>query len=91
MRDDGHSEKQLLQLEGASVQAVRSRKNPDGSDYAVQGISSEVSVAQLSLAECIGFDPYTFVSLVGRVVVEQDGKPKFIIRNGMKHEYWLDG
>lgn len=39
----------------------------------------------------IGFDPYTFVSLVGRVVVEQDGKLEFIIRNGMKHEYWLDG
>ena len=91
MRDDGYPEKQLLQLESASFQAFGAGKSAGGSNYAVQRLSSEVSVAQLSLAECIGFDPYTFVSLVGRVVVEQDGKPEFIIRNGMKHEYWLDG
>ena len=91
MRDDGNPEKQLLQLESASFQAFEAGKSAGGGNYAVQGIPSEVSVAWLSLAECIGFDPYTFVSLVGRVVVEQDGKPEFIIRNGMKHEYWLDG
>ena len=37
--------------------------------------------------ECIGFDPYTFVALVDRVVVRQDRTLEFIFRNGMKYEY----
>ena len=35
--------------------------------------------------ECVGFDPYTFVVLVDRVVVEQDGKLDFYFRNGMNY------
>ena len=41
--------------------------------------------------ECIGFDPYTFVALVDRVVVGQDRKLVFIFRNGMKFEYTIVG
>lgn len=37
--------------------------------------------------ECIGFEPYTFVALVDRVVVGQDRKLEFIFRNEMKYEY----
>ena len=36
--------------------------------------------------ECVGFDPYTFVVLVDRVVVGQDRKLEFYFRNGMKYE-----
>ena len=90
MRDDGYPRSIFCNWK-AHLSKPSAGKSAGGSNYAVQRLSSEVSVAQLSLAECIGFDPYTFVSLVGRVVVEQDGKPEFIIRNGMKHEYWLDG
>ena len=32
--------------------------------------------------ECNGFDPYTFVTLVEKVVVEQDGKLMFHFRGG---------
>ena len=35
--------------------------------------------------ECIGFDPYTFVALVDRVVVGQDRKLEIIFRNGMNY------
>ena len=37
--------------------------------------------------ECLGFDPYTFVALVDRVVVGQGRRLEFIFRNGMKFEY----
>ena len=40
--------------------------------------------------ECMGFDPYTFVALVDRVVVGQGRKLEFIFRNGMKYEYTID-
>ncbi len=36
--------------------------------------------------ECIGFEPYTFVALVDKVVVGKDGKLEIIFRNGMKYE-----
>lgn len=36
--------------------------------------------------ECIGFEPYTFVALVDKVVVGKDGKLDIIFRNGMKYE-----
>ena len=35
--------------------------------------------------ECVGFDPYTFVALVDRVVVQQGGKLDFYFRNGMNY------
>lgn len=35
--------------------------------------------------EYVRFDPYTFVSLVDRVVVGQNGELEFIFRNGMKY------
>ena len=41
--------------------------------------------------ECIGFDPYTFVALVDRVVIGPDRKLEFIFRNGMKYEYAIVG
>lgn len=41
--------------------------------------------------ECFGFDPYTFVALVDRVVVGQDRKMEFIFRNGMNYEYAIVG
>lgn len=34
--------------------------------------------------ECVGFYPYTFVALVDKVVVGQDGELTFCFRNGMK-------
>ncbi len=37
--------------------------------------------------ECMDFDPYTFVALIDKVVVGQDGKLDFCFRNGMKYEY----
>jgi len=37
--------------------------------------------------ECIVFDPYTFVALVDRVIVGQNGELEFIFRNGMKYRY----
>ena len=35
--------------------------------------------------ECVVFDPYTFVALVDKVVVRQDGKLDFCFRNGMNY------
>ena len=40
--------------------------------------------------ESLGFDPYTFVALVDRVVVGQDRKLEIIFRNGMKYDYTID-
>ena len=37
--------------------------------------------------ECVGFEAYTFVALVDKVVVGQEKKLEFIFRNGMKYEY----
>ena len=37
--------------------------------------------------ECAGFEPGTFVALVDKVIVQQDGSMKFCFRNGMKCEY----
>lgn len=36
--------------------------------------------------ECVGFDPYTFVALVDKVVVGKDGILEFGFRNGMKYD-----
>lgn len=41
--------------------------------------------------ECVGFDPYTFVALVDKVVVGQDRKLEIDFRNGMKYEYTIVG
>ena len=38
-------------------------------------------------AECVRFDSYTFVTLVDRIIVEQDRKLEFVFRNGMKYAY----
>ena len=35
--------------------------------------------------ECLNFAPYTFVALVDKVVVRQDGKLNFCFRNGMNY------
>lgn len=40
--------------------------------------------------ECIGFEPYTFVALVDRVIIDQDRKLKFAFRNGMEYKYTID-
>lgn len=40
--------------------------------------------------ECLGFDPYTFVALVDRVVVGQGRGLVFIFRNGMQYDYFLN-
>lgn len=37
--------------------------------------------------ECLDFDPYTFVVLVDKVVVEEDGKLEFWFRNEIKYHY----
>lgn len=37
--------------------------------------------------ECMRFEPYTFVALVDKVVVGQNGKLAFCLRNGIKCEY----
>ena len=36
--------------------------------------------------ECVGFDPYTFVALVDKVVVGKDRRLEFVFRNGMKYD-----
>ena len=36
-------------------------------------------------AECMRFEPYTFVAMVDKVVVRQDGKLNFCFRNGMNY------
>ena len=36
-------------------------------------------------AECMRFEPYTFVALVDKVVVRQNGKLDFCFRNGMNY------
>ena len=41
--------------------------------------------------ECMRFEPYTFVTLVEKVVVGQDRKLEIIFRNGMKYEYTIVG
>ncbi|MDO4355972.1 MAG: recombinase zinc beta ribbon domain-containing protein [Clostridia bacterium] len=41
--------------------------------------------------ECVGFDTYSFVALVDKVVVRQDRKLEIIFRNGMKYEYTIVG
>ena len=41
--------------------------------------------------ECVGFDPYTFVALIDKVVVGKDGEMAFWFRNGMKYEYTIVG
>ena len=35
--------------------------------------------------ECMQFEPYTFVALVDKVVVRQDGRLDFCFRNGMNY------
>ena len=37
-------------------------------------------------AECMRFEPYTFVAMVDRGVVGQGKRLEFIFRNGMKYE-----
>jgi len=37
--------------------------------------------------ECMDFDPYTFVALIDKVVVGQNGKLTFWFRDGIKYEY----
>ena len=34
--------------------------------------------------ECVALDPYTFVALIDKIVVEQNGKRVFCFRNGME-------
>ena len=36
--------------------------------------------------ECVRFDPYTFVTLVDKVIVGQNGKLVFVFRNGINIE-----
>lgn len=37
--------------------------------------------------ECLEFDPYTFVSLTDRVMIQSDGSMQFVFRNGMTCEH----
>jgi len=37
--------------------------------------------------ECLEFDPYTFVSLTDRVIIQPDGNMQFLFRNGMRYEH----
>lgn len=37
--------------------------------------------------ECLEFDPYTFVSLIDRVIIQPDGNMQFLFRNGMRYEH----
>ena len=39
--------------------------------------------------ECEGFDSYTFVALVDKVIVGQPRTLEFIFRNGRKYEYTM--
>ena len=38
---------------------------------------------------CEAFEPYTFATLVEKVVVRRDGRLQFCFRNGMQYEYPL--
>ena len=47
----------------------------------------EVFLRMLEKQEkCVGFKPYTFVALVDKVVVGQNGKLVFVFRNGINIE-----
>ena len=39
---------------------------------------------------CEAFEPYTFATLVEKVVVGRDGRLQFCFRNGMQYEYPLN-
>ena len=41
--------------------------------------------------ECLGFNPFTFVALVDKVVVGKDRKLEFCFRNEMEYQHRLDG
>ena len=55
-------------------------------DKADRGRKIEVFLQMLEdQEECLNFAPYTFVALVDKVVVRQDGKLDFCFRNGMNY------
>lgn len=67
-----------MRMSGTDTKADRRRRN-------------EVFLCMLEEQEgCIAFDPYTFVALVDRVIVDQNRMLEFCFRNGMKYEYRLD-
>ena len=39
---------------------------------------------------CEAFEPYTFATLVEKVVVGRDGQSQFCFRNGMQYEHQLN-
>lgn len=70
------------------IQAIETQKK----DKADRRRKIEVFLRRLEEQEaCVGFEPYTFVALVDRVIVGRDRKLDFVFRNGMKYEYAIDG
>ena len=41
--------------------------------------------------ECMRFEPYTFVALVDKVIITQDGRLEFFFRSGMKYCWIMQG
>ena len=66
------------------IHSIETQKN----DKADRRRQIEIFLRMLETQEeCVGFEPYTFVALVDKVVVKEDGKLEFCFRNGMKYEY----
>ena len=70
----------------AQIQAIEDRNRDRGK----RRRKLEIFLGLLEKVEvCKAFMPYTFATLVEKVVVERDGRLDFFFRNGMIVEYLL--
>ena len=47
-------------------------------------------ILQELMEVCEAFEPYTFATMVEKVVVGRDGRLEFFFRNGMRYEHQLN-
>ena len=70
----------------SQIQAIEDRNRDKGK----RRRKLEIFLGFLEKMEvCEVFEPYTFATMVERVVVGRDGQPQFCFRNGMQYEYPL--
>ena len=70
----------------AQIQAIEDRNRDKGK----RRRKLEIFLGFLGKMEvCEAFEPYTFATLVEKVVVGRDGRLRFCFRNGMQYEYPL--
>ena len=71
----------------AQIQAMEDRNQ----DKEKRRRKLEIFLGLLEKVEvCKAFKPYTFVTLVEKVVVGHDGRLEFFFRNGMRYEHQLN-